>query len=64
MNLDVSRSAGWQADKERIKAKCHKNTYNYCVKATREKVAECIKGEAMGLIVRHSLNTKFYQGWH
>jgi len=51
---------GWKADYQEIKRKCHKNTYNYCVKETREKVAECYKEEAAGLIPKYALQVPAY----
>jgi hypothetical protein len=55
-----SSRPGWENDVNKIIEKCHKNTYNYCIKATREKVGECVKSEAMAMIVSHDFTPSLF----
>lgn len=42
---------GWDVEKNKILAKCHKNTYNYCDEGHRKKMKDCVKGVAGSLMV-------------
>ena len=42
---------GFLREQDRIIAKCHKNTYNYCNEADREAAGECFQGAESSLLV-------------
>ena len=42
---------GWEKGRNKIIAKCHKNTHNYCDEGDRKKVGDCVKGMAGTLMV-------------
>ena len=41
-----STCPGWEKEKDKILAKCHKNTYNYCDEGHRKEMGDCVKGMA------------------
>ncbi|CAO3570159.1 unnamed protein product [Mortierella alpina] len=44
---------GLQTEWDKIIKKCHKNTYNYCDAAARDKFAACLKSLAGGLMLKY-----------
>ena len=43
---------GWQKERDKILAKCHKNSYNYCDAGAQKAFGDCVKGMAGSLMVR------------
>ena len=50
-----STCLGWEKERDKIIAKCHKDTYNYCDEGHRKKVGDCVKGMADSLMVSDSM---------
>ena len=42
---------GWEKERDKIVAKCHKNAYNYCDGGHLKEVGDCVKGMAGNLMV-------------
>lgn len=51
---------GWGKDKNKIIAKCHKNTYDYCKAEVQKKVGDCIKGMLGSLMLKYGATAMAY----
>jgi hypothetical protein len=51
---------GWEKEKDKIIAKCHKNTYNYCNADHRKKAGDCVKGMVGGLMLKYGATAMAY----
>jgi len=51
--LTKAPPTGWEKEVDKIVAKCHKNTYNYCIDADAKKVGDCVKGMAGSLMLKY-----------
>ncbi|KIM79294.1 hypothetical protein PILCRDRAFT_823549 [Piloderma croceum F 1598] len=51
--LTKAPPAGWEKERHKIVAKCHKNSYNYCLEADQNKWSDCVKGMAGSLMLKY-----------
>lgn len=51
---------GWEKEKDKILAKCHKNSYNYCNAGDRKKCGDCVKGMAGSLMLKYGATAMAY----
>ncbi|KAF9576234.1 hypothetical protein EC968_009793 [Mortierella alpina] len=51
---------GLTKELDKIQKKCHKDSYNYCNEADRDKAGECVKGFAGGLMLKYGAAAMAY----